>query len=281
MRNKRKGVDKGITEEHRKQYEIETKMATALMSATAEERRTLYTTLYDELYRLVPNHPQHRLKQSPIKSRIAVDKKLKLIKHYLDGVESFLEVGPGDCALAFRVAEIVKEVYAVDVSQEITRGKAWPSNFQLYISDGSSIPLPNHKIDLVYSNQLMEHLHPEDAYQQVKNIYQVLREGGKYICITPNSLSGPHDISIFYNDVSAGLHLKEYTIKELSALFREIGFSKVHLYAGGKGWYFRCPLWMSAFLERVLAYFRPNCRKSLARFIPVKAILGINMVGVK
>ena len=71
----------------------------------------------------------------------------------------------------------------------------------------------------------MEHLHPDDAVDQLKNIYNALVNGGKYICITPNRLTGPHDISKYFDNVATGFHLKEYTVTELSGLFREVGFS--------------------------------------------------------
>ena len=85
-------------------------------------------------------------------------------------------------------------------------------------------------IDLAYSNQLMEHLHPEDAIEQVKDIYRILKKGGKYICITPNGINGPHDISRFYGNELVGFHLKEYLPSELKKLFIANGFKRVRAY---------------------------------------------------
>jgi predicted SAM-dependent methyltransferase len=33
-------------------------------------------------------------------------------------------------------------------------------------------------VDLAYSNQLMEHLHPDDASEQLANVYRALKPGG-------------------------------------------------------------------------------------------------------
>ena len=123
----------------------------------------------------------------------------------------------------------------------------------------------------------MEHLHPDDACNQLNNIYSVLKSGGKYICITPNSFYGPHDISKYFDDVATGFHLKEYTITELSKLFREAGFSRVILYAGGKGIYARFPLRLALMCEKLSSRFG----KAFACFLPVKSVLGINLIGIK
>ncbi len=43
------------------------------------------------------------------------------------------------------------------------------------------MPFDSDSIDLVISNQLMEHLHPDDAYDQLREVYRVLRDGGRYV----------------------------------------------------------------------------------------------------
>ncbi len=205
----------------------------------------------------------------------------RLIKRFLPKIESFLELGSGDCALSLRMTKYVKQVYAVDVSKQIIKDICMPANFQLFISDGSTIPIPDNSIDLAYSNQLMEHLHPDDASNQLKNIYSVLNAKGKYICITPNRFSGPHDISRYFDNLATGFHLKEYTLGELSNLFRDVGFSNLILYAGGKGIYIRFPLPIVLLCEKVLSKIPSKFQKALACFLPIRAILGIILIGLK
>ena len=105
----------------------------------------------------------------------------------------------------------MRQVYALDVSAEITSRVSLPSNFKLILSDGTSVPLPPESVDVAYSNQLMEHLHPDDALEQLQGIWRALRPGGVYICLTPNRVNGPHDISQYFDSVATGFHLKEYT----------------------------------------------------------------------
>ena len=141
----------------------------------------------------------------------------------------------------WKYARYVRQVYAVDVSDTITDGVRPPANFHLALSDGCSIPVPQGSVDIAYSNQLMEHLHPEDAEEQLRNIHQALAPGGQYLCITPNRLSGPHDISWLFDREATGFHLREYTVRDLRELFFQVGFSSVKVYIGGRGFYSQVP----------------------------------------
>jgi hypothetical protein len=48
----------------RHHYEVERELAEKLRNSTREQRAGLYKTLYDELFKMVPDHP--RLKEKPI-----------------------------------------------------------------------------------------------------------------------------------------------------------------------------------------------------------------------
>jgi SAM-dependent methyltransferase len=135
----------------------------------------------------------------------------------------------------------VAKVYAVDVSAEIVRNVELPSNIELLLSDGCTIPWPTNGVDVPFSNQVMEHLHPDDAMQQLRDVYNVLKPGGLYICLTPNRLSGPHDISVFFDDNATGFHLKEYTLGELITFFRQVGFRRLMALVGSRGMYAPLP----------------------------------------
>lgn len=262
-------------------YEIEKMLANRLRNSNSTERRYLYTKLYDELYRRIPHHPQLTRKKDSKLRFIKVSRQMTLLKRFLKTEYIFLEIGPGDLSLSIEVARHVKKVYAIDVSEEISKDEILPENFKLIISDGCSIPLPGHHINLAYSNDLMEHLHPDDAFDQLKNIYKVLKDGGKYICKTPNQLSGPHDISKYFDNVATCFHLKEYTVTELSDLFNKVGFLKISTYFGGKMIYLKFPLFIIKKCEKLLNKLRFSLRKSITNTLPVKALLGIIIVGTK
>jgi SAM-dependent methyltransferase len=265
----------------REHYEIEKELASKLRVASKEERRTLYREVYDELFRRVPYHSQLTQKASPDEKRRAVAAQMKFLKRFMRSEDVFVEVGPGDCALALEAARHVKQVYAIDVSDEITKAAAFPENFKLILSDGCAIPVPPGSVQLVYSNQLMEHLHPDDAFEQLGNIHRALASGGIYVCITPNRLTGPHDISKFFDSAATGFHLKEYTIGEMKALFRKAGFSKVRTYIGAKGLFLRFPVLPLVLCEKILELTPAAFRKKIATSAPFRALLNGRFVGVK
>lgn len=265
----------------KEQYELEKELAQKLLRATKAERRYLYTQVYNELFQKIPHHPLLTRKRDKEFQDKLISQKMKLLRRFLKPDTIFLEVGPGDCSLSFKVAQYVKKVYAVDVSEEITQNEKLPSNFELIISDGSSIPVPENSIHIAYSDQLIEHLHPDDALEQLKAIYRALVPGGLYLCITPSRLYGPHDISKYFDEVSSGFHLKEYTIVELSKLFRKTGFSKIVTFIGGKGIYLRFPSYPLRMCERTLNILPHPIRKRVASTLLFKALLGITIIGVK
>jgi len=265
----------------REHYVVEKQLAERLRTATPQERQTLYTTAYDEMFKSVPHHPMLTRKESPTASRLRVASELRFLQRFLNKRVTFLEIGPGDCALAFEVAKSTRYVHGVDVSRTLTSSAKVPENFELVISDGSSIPLPKASIDVAYSNQLMEHLHPDDAEAQLKNIYDLLAAGGTYICITPNRLNGPHDISRYFDIVATGFHLKEYTLRELHSLFRRVGFARQSLYVGSRGRYFRIPLSLVVWLERILQRLPTTWGRRLAKSRGIRAFLFIRLVGTK
>jgi SAM-dependent methyltransferase len=268
-------------EQVREQYEIEKELADRLREASKEERSRLYPVVYDEFFRRVPHQSQNQRKASPELGKKLVTTQMRFLKRFVKSNQIFLEVGPGDCALAFELAGRVKKVYAVEISKEIAFNENKPKNFDLLISNGTRIPVEENSIDVAYSHQLMEHLHPEDASDQLESIYRSLRPGGIYICITPNRLNGPHDISKHFDQEATGLHLKEYTRRELRDLFRSVGFSKIRSYMGARGYYLRIPIAVSIGLENMPDLFPSRLKRRFCRTVPMRLLLRIQMIGVK
>ena len=265
----------------RQHYLIEKELAARLRTASKQERQNLYTEVYDELFRRVPDHPQLSLKLDTAAQQDNLNQRLALLRKFLRRDVTYLEIGPGDCTLANEVARLVRKVYAVDVSHEITKEVELPDNVELIISDGSSIPVPNDSIDLAYSDQLMEHLHPDDAVDQLANIYRSLVPGGRYICITPNRLSGPHDVSQYFDDVASGFHLKEYTLRELSGVFSRVGFRRFQALVGARGFELRVPALFPRTIEFLLEKAGGGFGRKVARGLPLRLILGVKLIAWK
>lgn len=273
--------DERTPDQIRQHYIVERELSDRLRKASRQERRRLYSSLYDELFRRVPLHPQLTRKVSAAQAAANVQAQLAFLHRFLRDGMTFLEIGPGDCALSFELARRAKQVYAVDVSNEITKVSAYPENFQLILSDGCNVPVAPGSVDVAYSNQLMEHLHPDDAIEQLRHIYEALALGGIYVCVTPNRLTGPHDHSQYFDSEATCFHLKEYTTSELNQLFRKVGFSRVRTYVGGKGRYLGVPVSPIALCEMTLNLLNNKTKKAVARSLPCRPLLGIRLVGIK
>jgi SAM-dependent methyltransferase len=263
------------------QYLVEKDLAMTLRSATKAERGKLYSSVYDELFRRITHHPQLTNKVSPAQRAQRTGPRIALLRPWLTPQTKFLEVGAGDCALSLALAEKVAHVYAIDVSATITQTATRPANFTLALSDGTSIPVPEGQITLAYSNQLMEHLHPEDALDQLANIYRALAPGGVYICLTPNRLNGPHDISRYFDTVATGFHLKEYTCTELIAMFKHVGFRTVHQCLSKGNTYVRVPGAVARGAEWTIERLPPRLQKRASTTRLMRGLLEIHLIARK
>jgi SAM-dependent methyltransferase len=268
-------------EQLRRHYEVEKALAARLRAAPREQRLHMLTGLYEELFREVPDHPRRTRRHSPEDSRRHIVAQMRLLRRFLRPAMTVVEIGPGDCAFAFEVAKSVRHVYGVDVDAALSRNAQPPGNFKFFLSDGVSVPVPSGSVDLVYSNQLMEHLHPEDAREQLRNIFAALAPGGLYVCTTPNRLNGPHDVSRSFSEEPEGFHLKEYTVTELEALFLATGFRRIAAYARTKNICIRVPLAMIPALEAVLQRMPASKRRTLANRWPLRRLLNAGLVATK
>ncbi len=270
------------TEERiRAHYDVERRLAQRLREADKRQRRTLYTVLYDDLYRALPDHPQVRVKASPTVRSAQVAKLVARLERYVGPATTFLEIGPGDCALAVALAPRCAFVHAVDVTDQAVDVPVVPANFALHISDGTTIPLASDSVDVAFSDQLMEHLHPDDAIDQLREIRRVLKPGGAYLCVTPNRLSGPHDVSRFFSDVAEGFHICEYTNGELAALMRRVGFRHVAVALPVRGRLVATPPAALVALEAMLGFLPAGLRRRCARTPAIRGVLGARVLARK
>ncbi|MEO7741413.1 MAG: methyltransferase domain-containing protein [Usitatibacter sp.] len=265
----------------RAHYLVERRIADRVRAArTPEERRAIFATMYDDLFAQVPDHPRIAAKGASSRERERdLDWSMAQLRPYLFDGCTFLEVGAGDCALSARVAQRAGRVHAVDISRQ-AQGKL-PGNVSMVITDGRAIDVAPGSVDVAFSDQLMEHLHPDDAIEQLRNIHRALKPGGVYMCVTPNRIYGPSDISAFFDDEARGFHLKEYTLGEMLEIFARAGFPRAHVYIGARGVFVRCPSFVVRTLERVLGAMPPAVRRKVADLKVFRALLGLRVAGIK
>jgi SAM-dependent methyltransferase len=188
-----------------------------------------------------------------------------------------MEIGAGDCAFSINAAPSIRCGIVVDVSEVIVSAAADVENLEVVITDGVSLPVEAGSVDVAYSDQLMEHLHPDDAQAQLMNIVRALRPGGVYVCITPNRVYGPHDVSRGFDEVATGFHLREYSAHEIQEMFLAAGFKKVDFYAGGSGHYVRIPTTVALAAETAFERLPRFIRNRMPLFLAY-IIFGLNVV---
>src|SRR5688572_8037184 len=174
----RKREESRPPERLRAHYLVERRLADRIRaSKSADERRAIFATMYEELFTQVPDHPRIAARNASTESRERdIGWNLAQLKPYLFDGCTFLEVGAGDCALSSRVAARAGQVYAVDISRQ-AQGTL-PANVRFVQTDGQSIDVATGSVDVAFSDQLMEHLHPDDAIAQLRNIHRALKPGG-------------------------------------------------------------------------------------------------------
>lgn len=256
-------------------YTIERELAGRLRNSSRSERQELYQAVYSELFARLPDHPQNTAPRDAQGQRIA--QQLAYLSPWLGPDSTYVEIGCGDAALNFALASKVKRSIGVDVTPKLIDTAKAPPNFEFVHSDGIHIPLPAASVDLVYSNQVMEHIHPEDVAAQLAETARILRPGGLFLCATPSRAIGPTDVSKYFDDVPTGFHMKEYDFSEMRTLFEQAGFASVQFAVAGRGRIFaRPPYPLMRAVERVTLALPTLIRRRLAPVL--RPLLGINAI---
>lgn len=210
-------------------FEIESALASQLKRSTRAERAVLYRTMYAELFAAVPDHPRLTRRASVEDTARDNRTKLGLVTPFLRRSTRFAEIGAGDARFALSLCDRVAHVVALDIADQ-TGDVARPANFELVVYDGFEFPLAKGSLDLAFSDQLVEHLHPDDVELHFANVRRTLAPGGIYVLRTPHRQGGPHDVSRYFQDEPAGFHLKEWTFAELAGVAERAGFARVETF---------------------------------------------------
>lgn len=218
----------------RHHYEVEKELAGRLRQSTREERVSLFATLYGELFDRVPDHPRLTRRVTPEDSRRKVAAQMRILQPFLKPDSVLLEFAPGDGRLAAAAAAKVKKVIGVDISDQRESADESPANLDLVVYDGYNLTVPAASVDVCFSYQFLEHLHPDDVGPHFEIARRVLKSGGVYVFDTPHRYTGPHDISAFFTDELECFHFQEWTHREMRKLLKKHGFSTTWVFRFGK-----------------------------------------------
>ncbi|MGB2690962.1 MAG: class I SAM-dependent methyltransferase [Thermodesulfobacteriota bacterium] len=209
----------------KEQYEFEKESALRLLNSNRAEREILYAEIYNDFYNRYPHHRDAERSESK-------ELQYKLLKPFIDKSTTFLEIGGGNLSLSKEISNVAKKVISIEASEhEDSLLEDYP-NISIHVANMPPYELEGGSIDLAYSCHFIEHIHPDDALEHAAEINRLLSPTGAYICITPNRVYGPHDVSRFFDRKPSGLHLKEYIHSDLKELFVKSGFREVKLIPG-------------------------------------------------
>jgi len=271
------GVDQRSPERLRHHYEVEKELGDQMRRSTREQRTELFSKLYDELFERVPDHPRLVRRETPEESRRGVDARLAILRDHIGPDTTFLEFAPGDCRLAHEVCGRVKKVLGVDISDQRAEADVAPENFELVIYDGYHLEVEPGSVDVAFSYQFLEHLHPEDVPLHMEMAFRALKPGGCYIFDTPHAYSGPHDISRHFSPTPQGFHLKEWTYREMFATLRAAGFTRCYTFRGRRA---RMSQWFNFLtlgLERAVGLLP----RKFSKAIRTRLFLGVTMIAIR
>lgn len=267
------------TEQLRHHYEVERELAARLRKSTREERTALFSELYGELFRRVPDHPRQTRLDSAAEKQRNVAAQMRLLREWLRPDATVVEFAPGNCWLSFEAAKTAGRVIAVDISDQRDPAQPAPPNFQHVCYDGFHLELPDGCADVAFSYQFLEHLHPDDVGPHFQLVHRLLKPGGVYVFDTPHRYSGPHDISRYFSDTLDCFHFQEWTHREMRRLLGSQGFTPSWVFRFGKTQRGLMNA-ITDLAELIALPFPHRLRRSLfGRFFPAVAMVAVKQPG--
>lgn len=146
------------------------------------------------------------------------------------------------------------------------------------IKDANALPVPDQSIDVAVCVEVLEHLFaPKEA---AKEIYRVLRPGGRLIATVPNIVYWKRRVGSLLGRWNPGgdllavdqpwrdPHVRFFTVSSLERMLAQVGFWSVEV-RGHEGW------------NPVPTPFRRPSERHLIRFLPSLFAVRLNVVAVK
>jgi SAM-dependent methyltransferase len=205
-------------------WELERQLTHDLLNTRPEERWETFERSYSQLYQTISW--LNKLSSTSTGT-------LEMWRFVLGSpTQKVYEIGSGKGDLISYLAKHGFDCKATEITRE--RGEKHVAetlpNLTWKVSDGVHLDRfeAENSHDVVISDQVLEHLHPEDLTTHLESVHRILVENGRYIFRTPHRFTGPYDVSrVLKFDEPQGMHLKEYTYQELTAIVKQAGFDQV------------------------------------------------------
>jgi 2-polyprenyl-3-methyl-5-hydroxy-6-metoxy-1,4-benzoquinol methylase len=215
-------VTEGMVRHH---WDLERQLTAELLRSTPDDRWAVFERCYTTLYHELP-----WLNEEPADGS-QPEKEYGDWPRYLGPPpKDVYEIGSGSGALAAFLARRGYRCRASEITRERGEWDDRSGNPSWGQTDGVHLDRfePAWSYDAVISNQVVEHLHPDDLVEHLRTARTLLRPEGRYVLSTPHAHLGPADISaVFRSGRPQGMHLREYTYAELCRALRAAGYSSV------------------------------------------------------
>lgn len=209
------------------QFEFERILRARILRSPQKDRKAIVEQAYTELFERFPEHSVFMATQeeSKRKGKLGSGLIIPLSKRGSD----VLEVGCGRGDVLMTLAEQGRICTGTEISQHMQElcNKHGKNNVKIVRGSADSLNFPTGSFDVVFSQEVLEYLHPEDVPRHFAEAFRVLRPNGIFSVETPNWRTGPQDISRGFTRVAEGLHLKEWSVRELIQLFQKTGFTRI------------------------------------------------------
>lgn len=128
------------------------------------------------------------------------------------------------------------------------------------VTDGVNLSeFTDIRYDYVISDQVVEHLHPDDIFRHFSECKKILKPGGSYIVRAPNRFLGPCDLSrVFGTKEAIFMHLHEFQWQDVREIEKTCGYRTVQAVFKipktrtfiRSAWYYRYLLSVEGLIER-------------------------------
>lgn len=206
----------------RAQFELERRLRQRILGSSTSDRPGVVSDAYAELFEQFPHHGA--MDSHDERRRHRAQQVAALMLPLTRPGDRLLEIGCGRGDALRELARAGRICFGTEPSRHMLELNVAPSEVHIGCGTADQLDFPADTFDLVFSVQVLEHLHPDDVPLHLAETFRVLRGGGYLAIETPNRRTGPYDVSRGFSDSAEGLHLKEWYLGELIAQFRAAGF---------------------------------------------------------
>ena len=200
-------------------------MRQRILQSPTESRQAVIASAYAELFSKFPDHEvfHANTEDRRRKGRLRAGMVIPLSRPG----DAVLEVGCGRGDVLLELARLGHKCFGIEPSEHMLSICADQKAATVAFGTADRLEFADGSFDLVFSQEVLEHLHPDDVPVHFSEAFRVLRPRGILAVETPNRDTGPQDVSRGFVAVAEGLHLKEWSVRELIQQFRQAGFVKI------------------------------------------------------